>query len=438
MKIPQNPPRFAPSEAFEAIQRMGSPASALVDGAYVHWDKLRHLNPPETLTCSQWWQAIKWARDSSCSQIGFSDAEGRPFTFNSPSPLPQSLHGIDLNAGGMIQVPHPHLNRDMADRYIVRSLIEEAITSSQIEGAATTRRVAKQMIRTGRLPRDRSEQMILNNYSAMRQIVSCGKDADMSIERLLELHAVLCEDTFNNPEEIGRFRRPDENIRVVSDYGDILHTPPPADSLAQRVQAMCDFANGKSPDTFIHPVIRAIALHFWLAYDHPFTDGNGRCARALFYWSMLRSGYWLAEFISISEIIRKAPVQYGRAFAHTESDDNDLTYFIVYHIDLIDKAIKRINDYVRKTMGEQRRTERLIRAQLDLNHRQKAVLSHALRHPEARYSIQSHQTSHDVVYETARQDLLSLVDLGLLSKGKSGRSWYFEPVADLQSVLSGD
>ena len=65
---------------------------------------------------------------------------------------------------------------------------------------------------------------------------------------------------------------------------------------------------------FLHPVIRSILLHFWVAYDHPFVDGNGRNARALFYWSMLRHGFWLAEFFSISHEILKAPRKYYRAF----------------------------------------------------------------------------------------------------------------------------
>lgn len=438
MKIPQKPPKFDTKAAFEAWHKIHAGVSSLVDGAYVHWDKLRFLKPPAGVASEQWWHAIKLSRRWNRIPIGLNDMHGQPFTFILPSSVQRALHEIDMNAGGMIQVPDPHLNRDIADRYIVRSLIEEAITSSQIEGAATTRRVAKQMIRSGRPPRDRSEQMILNNYSAMRQIVAWGKDADMTIERLMELHRILCEDTFDNLDEIGRFRRADESIRVVSDYGDVLHTPPSAHLLPSRTAAMCDFANGIAPDAFIHPVVRAIGLHFWLAYDHPFTDGNGRCARALFYWSMLRSGYWIAEFFSISEIIRKAPSQYGSAFLHTESDDNDLTYFVVYHIDLIEKAIKSINDYVSRKTKEHRHTEAMIKAQLDLNHRQKAILSHALRHPNARYTIQSHQTSHDVVYETARQDLLSLVELGLLTKGKSGRSWYFEPVHDLRAALAGE
>src|SRR5205814_10028127 len=56
-----------------------------------------------------------------------------------------------------------------------------------------------------------------------------------------------------------------------------------------------------------HPMVRSMILHFWLAYDHPFVDGNGRTARALFYWSMLRNGYWMFEYITISKIILSGP-----------------------------------------------------------------------------------------------------------------------------------
>ena len=87
-----------------------------------------------------------------------------------------------------------------------------------------------------------------------------------------------------------------------------------------------------------HHHIRAIILHFWLAYGHPFVDGNGRTARALFYWAMLHEGYWLFEFISISNILRKAPAQYGLSFLYSETDDNDLTYFIVAQTKVIRRA----------------------------------------------------------------------------------------------------
>jgi len=234
---------------------------------------------------------------------------------------------------------------------------------------------------------------------------------------------------------MARFRKPYERVVVEDSYNEVLHTPPPAEELPSRMRAMCDFANGKSPAYFLHPVVRAIALHFWLAYDHPFVDGNGRCARALFYWSMLRSGYWLCEFISISQSIRRAQVRYGRAFLYTETDDNDLTYFVLYHLDLIRKAIDELRGYLGRKMAEIRETERLLRDTDDFNHRQLALLSHALRHPDTGYTIASHQASHAVVYETARKDLFDLERAGLVAARKRGKTYYFYAVHDLQERM---
>jgi Fic family protein len=326
----------------------------------------------------------------------------------------------------------PIIEKASADRYAVRSLMEEAITSSQIEGALTTRRVAKDMIRSGRPPRDTSERMILNNYRAMQKITDFEGKVDLSKEVVLDLHRVLTSDTMEEPSAVARFRRRGELIRVMDPEGQVMHDPPATDELPERFARMCAFANGTEPDFFIHPVVRSIILHFWLAYDHPFVDGNGRCARALFYWSMLRHGYWLCEFISISEVIKKAYAQYGRAFLHTETDDNDLTYFILYHLNLIDRAVEQLDQYIDRKTEQQQVLDRLLRRTADINHRQKALLSHALRHPDAEYTIRSHMTSHDVSYETSRKDLMDLEGRNLLESLKVGREFVFVPVDELE------
>ena len=159
-------------------------------------------------------------------------------------------------------------------------------------------------------------------------------------------------------------------------------------------------------------------LHFWLAYDHPFVDGNGRTARTLFYWSMLRHGYWLVEFLTISQIIRGGLAQYARAFLNTEMDDNDLTYFIRYHLAVLDRALRALHEYIARKSAQQRHLASVVRGLTDLNHRQHALLGHALRHPDYRYTIEAHRMSHGVVYQTARTDLLELVEAGLLDSRK--------------------
>ena len=232
-------------------------------------------------------------------------------------------------------------------------------------------------------------------------------------------------------------RRSDENIRIIDDIdGTEYHIPPPAAELPGRLQAMCAFANGQAPDYFIHPVIRGIILHFWLAYDHPFFDGNGRTARALFYWSMLRHDYPLFEFISISEILRRAPVRYARAFLHTETDENDLTYFILHQADVVREAVKSLQAYLERSRRELQESAARLRGMQELNHRQQALLLHALREPGTVYQIGAHQRSHAVTHQTARDDLFDLVDRGLMSRTKQGRTYCFRTLPDLRDRLA--
>jgi Fic family protein len=314
--------------------------------------------------------------------------------------------------------------------------MEEAITSSQLEGAATTREVAKEMIRTGRQPRDTGERMILNNYITMQRIMKL-KDEPLSQNVVFEIHDLVTDQTLDDNGAAGRFRTENEKRVVADDSGEIYHTPPPSDQLPAKMAAMCDFANGKTPNYFIHPVVRAIMLHFWLAYDHPFVDGNGRTARALFYWAMLREKYWLFEFISISSILRKAPKKYARSFLYTETDDdNDLTYFIVAQTRIIRQAIVELHDYVNRKSEEIRQLYSCVSAMESLNHRQADLIRFALKHPYQNFAIESHRSSHNIVYETARTDLLDLKARGLLiTKGKKERKLTFFAPTDLAERL---
>ncbi len=441
MKIPETPPsldsflRQLQKEPDKAIKILAAADSSIVDGHYPHWDKFRYRKPIGDLTIEEWWLAIKFRRRSLYKELPLLDKNGVPFVYLLTDPSPEVLHRIDLGSGGLIQMPDQITNPDTRDRYYIGALIDEAITSSQLEGAATTRLIAKEMIRTGRTPRDKSERMILNNYHAMKEIGKL-KNEKLTKELIFHIHKIVTEATLDDPTAAGRFRRSNENVRVEDLYGAIFHNPPLASELETRIQKMCRFANGEIPKDFIHPAVRSIILHFWLAYDHPFVDGNGRTARALFYWSMLRYNYWLFEFVSISQIIRKAPVRYGRSFLYTETDDNDLTYFIRYHLQIIEKSIDELHDYIQRKTRQIQKIETKLRGIEILNHRQRALIGHALRHPQQRYTIESHKNSNNVVYETARSDLLNLRDRGLLKAMKIGKEWSFTAVDNLEDCLA--
>lgn len=430
MKRPLTPEKFSSllvkhqESIGEILQSWNSPT---IKRRYLHWDKVRQRTPPGKLTQEQWWLGIKLARSGQLQVLpGLKALDGRSFVFMLPSLVLEGLHRIDSRMHGLVGVPESAGLPAEPDRFIINTLIREAITSSQLEGASTTRAEAVDMLRSGRRPRDRSEQMILNNFHAM-QAVRELRNVPLSIEEVLRLHRTITMGTLDNPRDAGRFQEPEDKRVYVAGLqrNEVLHQPPPASELPKRMERMIRFANQEDESKrFIHPVIRAIALHFWLSYDHPFADGNGRTARALFYWSMLRSGYRLFQFISISRYLREAPTQYARSFLFTETDDNDLTYFISLQVELILGAIDDLQEYIARKTEQIAVVERMLKQSTGLNHRQLALLAHAIRTPAARYTVRSHSTSQNVARATARSDLLSLAERGLLERKPADKKTY--------------
>ncbi len=409
-------------------------------GKYRHWDTLRQIEPQEPFTPEEMWLAVKSARQQLYRPLPLTDVAGRSFEYALPNVALEMLHRIDRDASGNIQASEQITNPQTRDTYLIKSLIEEAITSSQLEGAATTRRVARRMIQESRQPRNRSERMIHNNYLAMLHIRRFLGEP-LTPEIVLELQRILTEGTLDVPDAAGRLRRSDDDdVQVIDEIGTVLHVPPPASELEERLRRLCAFANAAgSSGEFTHPTVRAIVLHLWLAYDHPFVDGNGRTARALFYWSMATQGYWLCEYVSISSILRKARGQYARAFLYTETDENDATYFILYQMRVILRAIRELHEYLARKAAEIHETERILEHSAtvrdDINHRQLALLNHALKNPGSVYTFASHRSAHGVSYQTARTDLLKLRALGIVEQRRRGRAFRFLAPPDLRKRL---
>lgn len=448
MKLPVSPPSFeeelnkllsSPHGRDRLAELMSAGLGPALDGRYRHWDTFRQSPPRPEYSAAEQWVAVKLARRTLYRTLPLTDSTGEPFRYALPNVALEMLHLVDRNAAGNIKGSDQVTNPATRDTYLFKSIVEEAITSSQLEGASTTRKVAKAMIQEGRPPRTRSERMILNNYEGMRQVLKLV-DQPLAPELVISLQRTLTEDALDDPDAAGRLRRPDEDIVIEDETGTRLHTPPPADQLAQRMLLMCDFANGGGGGEFIPPAARAILLHFWLAYDHPFVDGNGRTARALFYWSMARQGYWLCEYVSISRILKKARGQYARSYLYTESDENDTTYFLLYQLRVLLRAIDELHDYLARKAQEIHHAEELVRRAArshgDFNPRQLALINHAVKHPEARYTVDSHQRSHGITYETARTDLTKLANIGLLVKRKSGRAFVFVASPELHGRIS--
>lgn len=441
MKMTETPPDFnlklneiASSSRFIDILPLLS-SERLGMGSYYHWEELAYRDAPNDLNRDEWWIALKLCRHAQSRKTMIPFRSDSVFWWTMPDLLIKRLHDIDIKAGVTVRSDAKKIVADSSTEYLrgISSLFE-AVTSSQLEGAPTTWSDAKRMIRTKSAPRDLGERMIFNNYKAMQRIIEI-RNQPLTVDVIKELHYTLTENTLDKPDTAGRFRREDEFVRVADDET-IFHLPPHASRLSADMAALCAFANGESVDGMYMPdIIKAIVLHFWLAYEHPFCDGNGRVARALMYWSLLRSGYSIFEFVSISNILKKAPSKYVRAFTYTETDEGDLTYFLLHHSEAILRALDEFHAYIKRKAQKIQDAESLLDGGR-FNQRERAVLVRALRNPGYPIRIADCQQWCAVSYATARSVMMGLQNKGLVEMRKESYAFAYYPVSNLSDRLN--
>jgi Fic family protein len=175
-------------------------------------------------------------------------------------------------------------------------------------------------------------------------------------------------------------------------------------------------------------MIKGIALHFALGYEHPFRDGNGRVARALFYWFMFKNDFSAFRYIAISILLRNAPVKYGRSYLNTEADDLDLTYFIDFQCSVILRAVSGFTEAYRKSLAYTERFDRWLTESgfFDrLTEKQRAVYQVAKSGMAKEFTAVNVKENLDCSYNTASATLNGLVELNVFEKRKMGREWVF-------------
>ncbi len=406
---------------------------------YRFWDEARRLNWPADVKPVEGWAVVKTLRFLILSPFRVvsvvRDVKGATFSLLQSMPwFDDLLHRIDMELGGSLRIARVDHDDQLQARLIARGVMEEAIASSQLEGAHTTRTAAKKMLREGRKPQTRDERMILNNYQTMLRIEREFKDQPLSLDLLFQIHALLTEGTLDNEQEVGVFRddegKPEhERVAVRSNTDDtIYHMPPPVSFVRTEMERFVRYANDdqETRDTgFMHPIVKAIILHFWIGYLHPFADGNGRLARALFYWYLLRKGYWGFSYIPLSAAIKQSAGQYGKAYLYTEQDDLDLTYFIDYNLRQIQKARRDFQEYVEKKYIDNSRSARMIRERYAFNDRQIQLIRYFMDKAHESTTLKTHMHVHGISRPTAMHDFKELEEHGLVVSRKIGTKLYY-------------
>ena len=380
-----------------------------INADYEYWDKVKYKSLPKGYTSQMLWTHVKASRLRGMMTVW--DKYGINLCVTSQ--MQRMCHDFDMKFGSFWDGDNDAQSPEKK-YYLSSSLMEEAIYSSKMEGASTTRMIAKDMLRKNKSPQNKSQQMIVNNYNTIQYIVE-HKDEPMTKEALLNLHRLMTEKTMDNPANSGNFRTNDEVVVADMVEGDIVYTPPSYKDIPEFVETLCAFFNNDSPGTFIHPIIKGIIVHFMLAYLHPFVDGNGRTARALFYWYMLKENYELTEYMSISRVIAKSKNSYEKAFRYTENDENDMGYFVAYNLKALETSFQQLREYIQRKQQEKKAASTFMMAG-NINYRQAIVLQRLKDEPDTIFTVKDVQELFSVSSMTARKDLTGLVQQGYLTE----------------------
>jgi Fic family protein len=403
-------------------------------GKYLYWDKFRFYVDKDDDPKIAWW-ATKFHRFANRKILHLRDKKNDFFYFSIPDMLQAKLYKIMQKANQGI-VPHDSIK----NHYLISSLvIEEAISSSQLEGAATARKVAKDMIVSQRKPRSEDEWMIINNYLLLKETKKTNNDT-LSIGLIKKFHEIATKNTSHNKVISGEFRTSDDI--VVTDGYDVIFEPPSFNEINERLQVLCDFANTnhheENEKEFINPIVKAIILHFMIGYIHPFNDGNGRVARALFYWYMLKNGFDYFEYVSISSLLKNAPKQYTMSYLYSENDDNDITYFISYQLDIMLRAIDELLKYLQIKSNEFEDILNIFRQSKYgnlLNFIQKDIIKKAIKEAGRVFTAKEIAIDYDISENSARKYLNELSHCKLLLSTRMGKSIMYVATNEIRNLL---
>ena len=380
-----------------------------INNSFDYWDTVKYKKCPDGYTPTRLWTFVKASRLKNMVKVWGKYGVNLSLT----NVMQRMCHEFDM-LWGRSWGADAIIDSKNKEQYLVSSLMEEAIYSSQMEGAATTRKVAKEMLKKKMTPRDKSQQMIHNNYQTIQFIVG-HKDEPLSEELLLQIHRLMTEKTMQNPDDAGRFRN---NNDVVVENGithETVHTPPSYTEIPQFVDDLCEFFNERNSQQFIHPIIRGITIHFMISYVHPFSDGNGRTARAMFYWYMLRQGYWLTEYLSISRVIAKSKKSYEKAFLYTEADGMDIGYFVSYNLRVLEQSFKQLQDYIKRKQNEKNAANIYLRMG-DFNERQAQIIKLYADDATAIITVKDLQIKFGISPTTAKNDIIGLLKKNIITE----------------------
>lgn len=222
--------------------------------------------------------------------------------------------------------------------------------------------------------RERDIQEVINYRNVMvflDELIREKVKKNYSVEVLKKIHRLTVERIFAEGKQ-GVFRESQVVIRD-SDTGQVTFRPPPAVEIPQHVEELLFWLNAEEAQKH-HPVIKAGVVHYELVRIHPFTDGNGRVARAVALLVLLWENYDVKRFFSIEEYFDEHSGAYYRALQKVAENSYDLTPWLEYFTLGLAGELTRVKNQVHKLSKDLKLKGELGGKQVALSERQIALL----------------------------------------------------------------
>lgn len=214
--------------------------------------------------------------------------------------------------------------------YGIKAAEDEIVATSAIESIDFSRDSVRKILK-GMAPKDEQENRILGIKHGLEFIADTSNK--ITEENLYKLYMMTVGDFLTGDDKLldGNYYRHD-TVYVVSDR--VEHSGLDYKKVPEFMKMLIEFANAEDD---INDLIKAAIIHFYIAFVHPYFDGNGRIARLVHLWFLVQKGYQSALFIPFSSKIEKSRKAYYDAYTAIEenkaySGKIDVTPFILYFI----------------------------------------------------------------------------------------------------------
>jgi len=307
-------------------------------------------------------------------------------------------------------------------RYSLKAMEDEIHSTLAIENIDSSRESIR-LILSGYAPKDESENRLFGMKKGLDFISESSNR--ITEENMHQLYQMTVGDFLEeeNRLEPGSYYRQD-SVYIMGDQ--IEHCGLPQDRLSEYMGQLIEFINGENE---MNDLLKAVIIHFYMGYLHPYFDGNGRMARLLHLWYLVQQGYSSALFVTFSNRISATRKKYYQAYTLTEDNAKisgvlDATPFLVYFIDEVYNRLIPLPALQTDNLAvyEQALADGLI------TEKEKSLFEFVLAaYGQDEFSTKKLEKDHGhAAYATIRSFVLKFTELGLLGVQKYGnRNKYF-------------